>query len=1044
MSDAGILQPKVFRHPLGLPGKAIKLVGPDGLRAGQEANTTTPQSTRDASERRRREKSPLGISFDSQSALDTNGLPKTSSDQVSESHPAIGSPRGRHNGPLTSAHGLSDHNSSPAHGRIIDKLSNKQGSKGGDSSACDGIDQSQASDIDTLKAPVIILDSSENVTREMADPPRQRRLPRPTSSVYTHAAPISHESTPAAKVRKFPRLNLVSIPPIAHLAMPFGSIKTPVSTRTPPSSTSAAFDDDSSTSSKRPSPTSIDGRRASIDTVPATPRRSKGWWNLILSPVEGKKMTLHTSPRGRAYTTDPDAPEVPVLDHAAAMGEAETRNMGGGQSGALSSPLSGRAVSGLSYVAGGAADEYYDFHVQYGDGARNSGSTIFEDYDRSSDIDEQPHEKSLQNNDAERRSVKARLSSTSSNHTSPDASPASTNISTKASDAASPVQKPRGCSPRNHSPNLGSKTPQSKSYFTWRTPTQATHEHEQKSASPKSAFDTLSPGVVEVADARPIQSARSIRTKSPQPPPPNSSQVNYDRPHTEEFFAHHNRQTTFYDSSKPPPLPQKPVLTEKLRPIPPNFVRAERNEQPRAAQHVENSPQPKLIGDVWPGSKSDTQVHQVDHRYRFEKPKRHRWVWTKERKFLALGAGVLFFILLLTLILALTLTQHHDDIPVAASWLNLTGYPAIPTGIVTIARPHAKSQGSCVVNPDIWSCALPKEQQQSVAPNGPDQPNFRLEIRYVGDSKTFVNSSSSPLTRRSWQRRSLLADTSTLVKRDSFSDLVTWASPASPSDDEQDFLGNTTDKILEPFAGETTPFTISLLPAGDSNTSSTSPAPPHRKRDDNSTAFQSFPPPAIAPNHTIAEAQLLPFPSNQPLKLYNRGNASEHYGFYTYFDRRIFMQLTNASDSTSNPVNAHGGSAREDANMQCTWSQTRLLVQIWTKSSPGHSVTPAAPQGNNKTASAMTFTSPGTFPLAVTITMDRHGGDARKKAIYCYGLDEDQRPSTDQKGIVGESRNYGGTAVNPAPAPFESGSAKGYGGTDGGSGGCSCQWQNFS
>jgi hypothetical protein len=50
-----------------------------------------------------------------------------------------------------------------------------------------------------------------------------------------------------------------------------------------------------------------------------------------------------------------------------------------------------------------------------------------------------------------------------------------------------------------------------------------------------------------------------------------------------------------------------------------------------------------------------------------------------------------------------------------------------------------------------------------------------------------------------------------------------------------------------------------------------------------------------------------------------------------------------------------------------------------------------------------------------------------------------------------EDRGFGGTLVNPASGIFDdldgssgtSNSTTGYGGVDGGSGGCTCQWANW-
>ena len=551
-----------------------------------------------------------------------------------------------------------------------------------------------------------------------------------------------------------------------------------------------------------------------------------------------------------------------------------------------------------------------------------------------------------------------------------------------------------------------------------------THAHSKSPTTPETI---CSPGVVQVADARHFQSARSVHTKTPTPPP-RVERANFEQ-----------EETHYYQPEIVAPVPQRPVRNFE-EPVP-----KENSRSSKVQEKMYQAQQEKIL----PTSYTDP----VDDRFRFKLRKRQAPAWAKSRLFLLSATAALLFIMLLTIILCLTVTRHHPDMPTTAAWLNLTGYPALPTGIATIARPSVKAQSSCVSNADLWSCSLPKEQQADNAPNHSDQPNMRLEIRFVGDSKQLNNSSSSPLAVRVLRARSMAAMANEwalrskyLTARDGFDEMTKSALPPAPSDEDQAFLGNTTDNVAQPFDGESTPFVISFLPT-------VNPDPKgHSKRanaQDSSSPnpFNSFPPPLLATNNTAAEADLLPYPSAQPLKLYNRGKDSEHYGFYSYFDRSMFLKLTNSSQNTTDPINGDGGSERQDANARCTWSQTRFLVQIWTKPSGDQQVTPSLSSSPNSTNTATDFSGSGTFPLPVTVTVDRHGGDPAKKAVYCYALDQFQRPIADQKGIVGEARGFGGTPVNPAPGPFASMTVSaqngGFGGIDGGSGGCGCQWTNW-
>ena len=114
-------------------------------------------------------------------------------------------------------------------------------------------------------------------------------------------------------------------------------------------------------------------------------------------------------------------------------------------------------------------------------------------------------------------------------------------------------------------------------------------------------------------------------------------------------------------------------------------------------------------------------------------------------------------------------------------------------------------------------------------------------------------------------------------------------SPAPPEIDDQIFLGNTTDGNAIPFAGEETPFFLTFLSPVEAFGSQSV------KRDNtapNLTALIPIPDPANAPDGTAAPADLYPLPVSQPVRLYNRGLPNEHYGFYVYCDRSIFLEST--------------------------------------------------------------------------------------------------------------------------------------------------------
>lgn len=509
---------------------------------------------------------------------------------------------------------------------------------------------------------------------------------------------------------------------------------------------------------------------------------------------------------------------------------------------------------------------------------------------------------------------------------------------------------------------------------------------------------------------------------------------------------------------------------------------------------------------------------------------------TRRRWYAAIIAFCIL-VIVLSISLATTLTRKGDRMSVESEWLNITGFPPIPTGIMTVAGPApAVERSSCIAPTSIWSCALPPEQQASNAGGyAPDAPNFRIEIRFRNDSSLLSNSTASnSTTKRSWGG---------IFRRDDWT-----ASPAVPRLIDQTFLGNTTDNITTPFQGEDTPFYITFLsPVDVTNTSAeyvkrdvvsstvtgtgtgltttvTQPgatgtaATTHASATGTGTATSTgtktginaasgtqtqtgtstatgtstvaklIPAPALASDGTAAAATLYPLPVQQPIKLYNRGLPTEHYGFFTFFDKSIFL----ASDASvtggstdSDTRDANGGSKETEASVRCTWSQTRFLVQIWTQpqnvthmsltaisnttatatssstaSAASSTATSGSSSGSVATSSANNFTSPGSFPYPITITIDRHGGVATEKLAYCYGIEHNN--STSSSSLTGpyynltnpklqaEQRDSGGSIVQQSPDYFVLAAALASGVTadeespvDGGTGGCMCEWRNW-
>ena len=157
---------------------------------------------------------------------------------------------------------------------------------------------------------------------------------------------------------------------------------------------------------------------------------------------------------------------------------------------------------------------------------------------------------------------------------------------------------------------------------------------------------------------------------------------------------------------------------------------------------------------------------------------------SRKRNWLYIIIAIMLALMVIAATVAATqITRKGDGTPTQQQWLNLTGYPPMPTGISTIVRPdtvHSNSQ--CVEPASLWSCAVPKENQFEITPNNPDQPNFRFEIAFRNG--TVPSNMTVPLSKRA---------------HDPFTNDLFTPNPAPPSRADQLFMGNTTDNITAAF-----------------------------------------------------------------------------------------------------------------------------------------------------------------------------------------------------------------------------------------------------
>ena len=422
----------------------------------------------------------------------------------------------------------------------------------------------------------------------------------------------------------------------------------------------------------------------------------------------------------------------------------------------------------------------------------------------------------------------------------------------------------------------------------------------------------------------------------------------------------------------------------------------------------------------------------------------------KRRRICCCVCIIILLLLILIIVLVTLLTrQHHADIP--SIWVNLTDYPPMPTGVLTFVGPDNKEASSqCTAPTTLWSCSLPKDDHDSVAPYKPNQPTLIFQIQWDNATKGNwdIPNGEQPtsISKRTGSAASYARSVVQARDGDSIDGFV--ADPAAPNYQDMWFLGETTDGIQgAEKAGEPTPFFISLL----ESTNKTVNTPVLNKRGDgsgngdfgNTPLADLIPKPDLLPDGTPLPAQMLPNPVQQPVRLYDRGLPTEHYGFYTYFDRSIYLKSVTVLNSTDTdnsnvPLDQDGGCSKTEADFLTTWGQTRLLVQIWTRklNSTGTSLLQADTMGGINGNSSVI--RPGTMPWPVTVSLDTHGGDPKKKFVWEWPMDSRQMLNTSEPRLLSNDISIGGSLVNPR----DKGDPK-YGGYDGGTGGCKCEWVNW-
>ncbi|CAM1505596.1 Fc.00g112330.m01.CDS01 [Cosmosporella sp. VM-42] len=471
-------------------------------------------------------------------------------------------------------------------------------------------------------------------------------------------------------------------------------------------------------------------------------------------------------------------------------------------------------------------------------------------------------------------------------------------------------------------------------------------------------------------------------------------------------------------------LPNRPIGTflphEHSHDTAGEMTRTERERR----RHEKEDVVARRVGGLWRGRGCIPEKGCFGRSGREGRKRRRVWIGI---------LSVVLLLLILCIVLAVVLTRPHHTKDIPSIWVNLTDYPPMPTGVLTVVGPdNTVARDGCTEPSTLWSCSLPKDQHDSVAPYKPDQPTVIMNIQWDnGTQDAWKVPNGDPPTPVSRRSAGSAAQAGSVIRERQISNETFTPDPSPPDFQEMFFLGDTTDNITsEDKGGEPTPFYISLLDSIDVVDSKDL----DKRQDVNVSIPDVLPSPDLNQDGTAKPAVMIPDPVQQPVRLYDRGLPTEHYGFYTYFKRTIYLKsvtvLNDTSDGDDIPLDKDGGCKETEANFLTTWSETRLLVRIWTRTLESNTSTLLTSSGQPTINGNEKLIRPGTMPYPVTVTLDTHGGNPAKKFVWDWPIDDRQQLDADHPKLLANNIGFAGTWINR-----RSRGDKKFGGFDGGSGG---------
>lgn len=321
---------------------------------------------------------------------------------------------------------------------------------------------------------------------------------------------------------------------------------------------------------------------------------------------------------------------------------------------------------------------------------------------------------------------------------------------------------------------------------------------------------------------------------------------------------------------------------------------------------------------------------------------------------------------------------------------NLPVLPKMATIMKINGAPIVENR--CTIPNTLWTCQLPPELRGTMMAEGPHVGALALSFK--------------------------LKNVTAMITDSSYAVTFTPSPAEVPSDADYASLAGI-DGVANNSTGEATPLVASLTFPTPNKTPSLSAKISRRQ----STASKR-PPASLFP--TII--------NNQPLRLFDRGLDTEHYGFHAYFKKSIYLPDINGKSGNGDVEIPEGGLDAQNAKFVCVFSRSRFQIKIFTKQTTNilraGQLTPAQQAlsefSTPTPASSTAKTEDGglekfkEMPYPVTVIEDRVGEGDAGRTVQCFELDEggnavlkDARPVVEWK--VPESKR-----------------------------GCACEWRNWA